>query len=345
MNHVLALIAIFAHFIYETLWLSTLLIPDISFTIAQPLFMHVCASSLAAILTLPFLKARFHIPWISLSFILSFLSLILLPFFGSLLFLAALIYLIFVRKDEKKAFSSEDMEEEMYGFFEFEKPQKSEEELGEVLSRALEIEPYIDILMGRDTELKKGALNKLSEIITPNSVKIMRTALHDDNPEVRLIASQSLSKIEETINNDLASASERVSQSPRSIEARNNLGALYYRYALLDIHDETTRRFHLQKALNEFLSSLQENCGQEKILLLLGKIFLHIQNYPKAAEIFKKIIEFKPEELDPRILLCNAYLGLKNFPLLQDECTYIKNNFKQSETTLELLGYWALPKT
>ncbi len=340
MKHALALIAILAHFTYEIVFLAHLLMANFPFKISHPLFIHIFASSLAAILTLPFLKGRFHVPWVSLSFALSFLSLTLLPFFGSLLFLMALIYLIFVKKDEKIAFSTEDTEEEMYGFFEFEKPQKSEEELGEVLARALEIEPYIDILRGRDTELKKGALNKLSEIVTPNSVKIMRMALRDENPEVRLMASQALSKIEEKINSDVASASERVSQSPRSIEARNNLGALYYRYALLDIHDETTRRFHLQKALNEFLASLQENCDQEKILLLLGKIFLRIQNYQKAAEIFKKIIEFKPEELDPRIFLCNAYLGLKNFSSLQDECTYIKNNFKQNENTQELLGYW-----
>ena len=340
MKHIVALSAILIHFSFETYWLLSFLMPDISYKIPQPILAHAGASFIAALFALPFLKERFHLPWYSLSFAFTFLSLTLLPFFGSLLILTTLTYLVFVKKDKKMAFSVEDMEADMYQFFEFEKPERSEEELGETLARALEIEPYVDILKGHDTELKKGALNKLSEIVDPNSVKIMRIALHDDNAEVRLMASKSLSKIEETINNELVSAIERVNKEPRNIDARNSLGTVYYRYASLNLHDESSQHFHLQNALNEFLTSLQINPKQEKILLFLGKIFLLIHNFEKAKEIFRKIIQINPKKLTPHLLLCDAYLGTKEFLPLQGECEYIKNNFKKTTNIQELIEYW-----
>ncbi|HLD73364.1 MAG TPA: HEAT repeat domain-containing protein [Bdellovibrionota bacterium] len=340
MKHALALIAIFALFGYEMLWLAILLIKDAPFTLGHPILMHSLFCFVATLLSLAFLKERFRIPWYTLTFILFFISLVALPFFGSLLMTLVIIYLLFVKQEEKITFSTEDLEEEMYPYFEFEKPQKMEEELGEILSRALEIEPYIDILKGRDPELKKGALNKLSEIVDPHSVKIMRLALHDENPEVRLMASKSLSKIEETMNNDITTALERINKSPQNAEVRNHAGALYYRYALLDLHDETTRRFHLQKALNEFLSSLQLSAKQPKILLLLGKIFLRINNFQKAKDIFKRIIELHPQSSDARIFLCNAYLGLRDFENLQSECNFIKNNLTKKNNTQECVEFW-----
>ncbi|HLD73569.1 MAG TPA: HEAT repeat domain-containing protein, partial [Bdellovibrionota bacterium] len=300
MKHALACISIFALFIYEILWLATLLIKDAPFTLGHPIFMHTLFCFVTTLLSLAFLKERFRIPWYTLTFILFFVTLVLLPFFGPLLMTLIIIYLLFVKQDKKMSFSAEDLEDEIYPYFEFEKPQKTEEELGEILSRALEIEPYMDILKGRDPELKKGALNKLSEIVDPTAVKIMRFALRDENPEVRLMASKSLSKIEETMNNDITTALERVNKSPHSAEIRNHVGALYYRYALLDLHDETTRRFHLQKALNEFLSSLQLERDQPTILLLLGKIFLRINNFQKAKDIFKRIIELHETDLNAR---------------------------------------------
>ena len=339
-KHSLALLFLLGHFSFEVIWLNALLGPHASniFFAGHGLLSWACAFGIY-----PYFKARFKIPWHSLSFLGVFIPLLLLPMFGSLLLLLAALSLLFIQKEREIPFSSQNEDQELFSMFEFGTPEQTEQELSQMILGELEIEPYIDILKRGDVELKKGVIQKLSEIVSPASVKLLKIALSDDHPETRLMASKALSSLEEDIHDDILTLSSKIEHENKNIETRNQLGSIYFRYATLGLLDSSTQKFYFEKAMHEFLVSLQLNMRQEEILMQVGKILLMTQNHKKAQEIFKRILDLNPESVQAHLDLCDAYLGNRDFESIQQECRKIKNIGRTQEYQ-ELLDHWTSPK-
>lgn len=342
MMHFVAIIALFLQVLFESCWMGHLLgkpfysLPHhLSFTHA-----HIITSFVTSLFSCFFFKKRFQLPSKVISFLFLSLFLLLLPWFGSFSLFTATLLLIYQKKDPDIPFSTEDEDKEMQALFEFEIPDYAEEEFREKILQELEIEPFIDILRGSDISLKNGVIQKLSGIISPVSIKLLRMSLRDESSEVRLMASKSLSKIEATMNDEIATAFEAVAKDPQNIKLHNVLGHIYYRYALIQLLDDPTQKYYIDKALQEFLISLQYDFFQEDLLLLVGKIFLQTHHLDKAIEIFNRVIKLNPNHSDVHFLLCEAFLGQRNFSAIEKEVEMVRKKFSENKINIELINYW-----
>lgn len=326
MTYVLALMSSILHFAYEIWWMNTLLLPS-----ASNLYFigHAAISASAALGMYPFFKSRFKIPWHSVCFALIFIPLVLLPIIGSTFYLIVSCALLFVTKERDIPYSSEDENKALFELFEFGTAETMEQEWTEELLEELDIEPYVDILKRGDAELKKGVIQKLSEVVSPISIKLLKISLNNENSEIRLMSSKALSGIEEDIHDDIITASQKVEREPSNMTAKNELGHIFYRYASLGLLDVTTQIFYFEKAIHEYLGSLQLNAKQEEILRLVGRILLQTQNYSKAEELFRRTLELKPDDEEARLDLCNALLGERNFEHLSQACVGLNDELSQ----------------
>ncbi len=331
----LAFILSVAHFGYEIWWLKILLLGSPS---NLYLVGHLCVSIVAALGMIPFYKSRFKIPWFSVCFSLIFLPLALLPWVGSLFYLITTACLFFLTSDKDVPYSAVDENKELFELFEFGTAQKIEQEWSERLLEELDIEPFVDILKRGDIELKKGVISKLADIANPISIKLLKLALSNIDAEVRLMASKALSGLEEEMLDDILTTQIAAERDHKNVTAQNELGHMLYRYANVGLLDQATQKFYFEKSIHAYLSSLQVNSKQEDILMLVGEILLFVQNYSKAEEIFRRVLELKPGDPDAQLNLCNALLGIRDFKRLSQECS----DLEAVSTEKELYQYWKL---
>ncbi len=350
-KYAFSFLSVLISFIYEVLWLFFLIrdpqnvpLPLLPQEFRSPSFYiwgHSFFALVVATASTPYFKTRFHIPWKRVTFLMIFIPYILFPLFGSFLIFSILIFLFFKKTDREIEFSTADEEKEIFGMFEFENPDQTLEEYQEIMLRELEIEPFKDILMSKNTALKIGAIHKLSKLPTRESVQLLQTALKDEEADVKLMTTKALSIIEETLYEEISILEGNVKQNSKDMKLRTRLGNAYLRYANLGILDPLTQRYYFQKTIYEFLILLQQNPKDTQTLLLIGKMFLKLPNYQKAIEFFKHASRLEPDNPDIHMYLCEAYMGLKDFKSVREECLLIQSKkFKTPNAFQQATHYW-----
>jgi tetratricopeptide (TPR) repeat protein len=349
MRHLIALIASFIHLVFECAWVMQLLNAKVVFWGYQPTFApieffqaHLVLSAGAGLVIYPFFKKRFKIPWHSYAYFIVTFILGILPLYGSGIIFCGLVYLLIYRKDVVVEFSTVNEDIEFFKLFDFGKAEQSREEIFERISFELETEPFIDILKGTDSELKKGVINKLVGVISPLTIQLLKVGLEDLDPEIRLMSTKALSKTEEMINDEIMTLVAKIKHDPDDFEAHNTLGNAYLRYATLGFLDPMTQKFYLQKVVTEYLISYQKQPKQTDLLLRLGHIFLLINNVPKAKEMLKRSMDINPDNYDAYMLYSDALLAARDIEALEKHCLEMRKQFKNNKDNEfnELVDYW-----
>lgn len=106
-----------------------------------------------------------------------------------------------------------------------------------------------------------------------------------------------------TLNHQLDSAivylKQAIKLSPEQSEAHNSIGLIYLGDYDLDYQD-------LNKALQHNKRAVQLN-DSYNINHVLGRTYFELENYPEAEQVYKKMINRFPDDLDVKYLLAEAY--------------------------------------
>lgn len=161
----------------------------------------------------------------------------------------------------------------------------------ERVKQELDFMPLTDILAGSDLELKRGAIDKLSKLGTPESIAILFAHRSDPQPEVRFYVTSALTHLKKDMHEELNAAKQRMQNDVSHPQNRLLLAKTYLRQAQTGILDDVTMAAFEQEALHH-LKFLQNTAGPpthtESGMLLISVYRLH-KDWTSALEILDQV--------------------------------------------------------
>jgi len=106
---------------------------------------------------------------------------------------------------------------------------------------AMDVLPAVDALLSRDRGLKRGAIEALSRIQTPEAVSWIRKARGDEDPEVRFYATAALTRLKHDFESAIQAAEKEVLQNPGDLGRQVSLQRVRYEYAMVGILENEAR--------------------------------------------------------------------------------------------------------
>jgi len=180
------------------------------------------------------------------------------------------------------------------------------------LSNELDVEPIRDILSSDDPDMKRGAVDYLGRIGTPEAVRILKNCLADDSPEVRFMSHTMLGRIDEkhmrrikTIQSELSKAS---SEDQPALQEK--LGYAYKAYADSELMEISTRDYYLKQSEEAYMANLKLTKSDDpNILFTLAQIYTTLNESDNAKFYFEKAFK-SGLEVDAYMLALRAMVGL-----------------------------------
>lgn len=127
----------------------------------------------------------------------------------------------------------------------------------------LDIMPLADILEGDDTELKRGAIEELARLRTPEAMDILLQHRSDHEMEVRFYVTSALSKVKKEFDEQLDSARQEMQKDVYKLDARIYLAKIYLDYARSNLLDEATSIAYEKEAIYHLEYVIRED-GRNK---------------------------------------------------------------------------------
>ncbi len=157
--------------------------------------------------------------------------------------------------------------------------------------------------------VKEEAILILSYMKNPLSVHLLKEATYSDFDEVRLLALNFLSNVEKELNQKISYLFKRIKETKEpyiAAELLREIAFLYWEFVYLGIGDKEFNQYYLKQALDSTLSALEVLHEDDKLLFLLGRIYLRLGEIEKAEEALKKAILFNPGNSSAHIYLAEV---------------------------------------
>jgi len=184
------------------------------------------------------------------------------------------------------------------------------------MRQELNVEPILDIFRGHDENMKRGAINYLGRLGTPEAVRTLTRCLSDASPDVRLYAHSTLSKLDLAHNRRIQDAKGLIKKEGKKAEHHKALGLVYKNYAesgLLDT-DTTNHYMNLAKLSLEQASSLADT--DPEIPIILGKLHIATAQFDEAEKCYQEGLKSARQPLDFFLGLCEVYYEKGDMPAL-----------------------------
>lgn len=187
----------------------------------------------------------------------------------------------------------------------------NEEELDDFLQAELSTEPLLDILNGKDMELKRGAIKLLRKTGTPDAVKLLKRCLSDGEVEIRFYAHTALSRVEELYNNRLEKA--RAHAKIPNFETLRELGLAYELYARSELPDKDLKKHYLQTAVQSYEQALALKPQALELAERVGELSLELGDAARAALRFAQAFHDPNLQLEAGLGLCRVYFEARDW--------------------------------
>jgi len=188
--------------------------------------------------------------------------------------------------------------------------------LGEV-----SVEPLADLITSDDPKLRRAAVDILRQLKNPTSIRLMRQALRDPNPDVRVQASSALNKVDKEMTEALEAASKRVAKEPDNLEALITEAETILAYVRSGLLDAESCHHYLKLAAAPVLKVLRLDRDSAQALDLWGQTALLDGRPRRAQTAFKKILATNNNSLSALLGLAEALYDQGRFEELPQACS------------------------
>lgn len=203
----------------------------------------------------------------------------------------------------------------------------------EILER-LDIEPFIDILKGGHSDLKRSAVKQLGNMRSQKAVQTLMIALKDKDIEIRLFAAGVLGKIEDEFAFEIKSKLVRYEKEPITNNALELVNS-YLEYAESGLLDKVTSIYYYGEALH-ILKTLPDS---ENIAYLKAVSHLMLEDYENARLSINTCISFDTKNPKYNHLLLKILFEEKEFISLAEKMKQLKTENIASLNN-SLVEYW-----
>lgn len=219
-----------------------------------------------------------------------------------------------------------------------------QKDLKDYLDEELSVQPVMDILAGSDDNLKRGAIDTLRQIGTPEAIVILKKCLTDNSPEVRYSAHTALSRLDETYIKAIKAATAALETGRPTATHHLDYARRCVGYGQSGLLDEDTRHHYLQMARDAFMTAQEKGEWDTALALDLGRLEILLGAYDDAAVHFQSA-------LDRDTLNVNALIGLAEVHYSRGDARGLKTIARQMSAALPtdvdsvnegiLLHFWA----
>ncbi len=171
-----------------------------------------------------------------------------------------------------------------------------------------------DILMGDDLALKRGAIERLTELKTPDAIDLLLTNRSNPSPEVRFFVTSALTRIKREFDEELESAKEEMKKDIYKISARFLLAKKYFYYSRSRLLGLETSRSYEDESLQNLLFVTESKYASEEAYWLLCDIYQARHEWPQLLNILSLLETSAPaEHLRIAKMRCNAYFHSRQY--------------------------------
>jgi thioredoxin-like negative regulator of GroEL len=190
-------------------------------------------------------------------------------------------------------------------------------DLDSFLEEELTVQPVLDILAGHDDNLKRGAIDTLRRIGTPEAVHVLKKCLSSDSPEVRYNAHTALTRLDEFHAQQIKAAQQELETHPGHADAHLKHAKRCVAYGESGLLDDDTRRHYTQMARMGFVHAAEKGTADTWLILELGRLEMMVGSYDDALSRFEAVLSREPENIPALLGLAELYFASKDAAGLQ----------------------------
>ncbi len=267
----------------------------------------------------------------------------LMPFFGWLgCFLLFFSYHFYKPLSSASSGSIEEESEAWMDLPEFVVAPSSREIRQERIIKELDFLPLADIFSGDDVDLKRGAIDRLSQIKTPETIRILLSHRTDVNSDVRFYINAALERIKREFDEQLVAAREEIQKSQYKVSAGIFLAKTYLQYVDSQLLDPAMSHSYVESAKFHLASAIQTEYASVSAYWLLLDIYGKTKSWTKALETLSLLEKSKHGEVEKVNILkarVEIYYQIKNYEEVVHQLSLL-DNLKLAEGEWKGMMYW-----
>lgn len=204
--------------------------------------------------------------------------------------------------------------------------------------KELDFVPLADILASNNDVLKRGAIEQLIRLRTPEAIEILLKHRSDQSPDVRFFATSGLSIIKKEFDEQLEAAKKQIEKEGYKISARIYLAKIYLAYAESNLLDEATKCAYENEAHFHLKECIASPHARDEAYFLLVKLHKDRHEWQEALAVLQALrgrkgvdmMEIKREE-------STLHYQMGNYSALRTSLT----GFEESEDSkMSSLANW-----
>jgi len=255
------------------------LLPSFLTSPHKAFFLHIAASLILFFLA-PKAESFFHHQRLWGRLFLSFGF--FLPVFGWLLCLA--LYLFYVPpKDTQKIFEHDPVfEDDQLSVLELPEPAISENDQRQRLLDAVDLMPLADILATQDSDLKRGAVEKLAQLASPEAIAVLQYHRSTPQPEVRFYIIAALTRCKKDMEEEIEAIRSALKKDPTNTGFRLSAARAYLKLAKSGLTDDMARANLTNEAAYQLEACRQDPEAPCAIFELIASIYADKAKWAEA---------------------------------------------------------------
>ena len=180
------------------------------------------------------------------------------------------------------------------------------------LKEELRVEPIIDILSGKDNNLKAGAIKFIEKSASPGLISIVKSCLTDPNHEIRYYAHSTITALNKKHLDRIKEAQSAIISNDNQATDHKYLGQTYKDYAESNLLEDEIINYYLKLSETSFQKALSKNTDDPEVFIKLGQLSINKKSYEEAEIYFSKAMKMAEDPIDPLLGLCEVYYETKD---------------------------------
>lgn len=143
---------------------------------------------------------------------------------------------------------------------------------------------YMDVITNGTMEQRIAVVATVARNFRPVFAPVLKAAIADDNPEVRVQAASSIARITDDFVRRVQGLEAILAAKPRDVTALRNLAQAYDEYAYTGILDSTLEQNNRLRALQLWLTYCEMVPEDSEAMLAVGRILMRLERFGLAAQ-------------------------------------------------------------
>lgn len=249
-----------------------------------------------------------------------------------------------ISDDENTETSSFDEQFEKYIQIQQARVQKFEiNSMQDKLFNAIRIQPYIDILLGHDTDIKLSVCIKITQFQTAQSIYLLKMALQDKEYEVRYMANNAIENIEKKLIDKIELLSSNIEKFPNMHSYYKERAYTYLTIFNLNILDTFIGKMFLERALNDLRHVILNEPEHFHTYINIAQIYTYLDMNNEVITLVEKALKLDMgDEYKTKLLYyrCEAYFKLKRLDLIIEDSKNIDISFMDFQKVKDSVSFW-----